>query len=297
VLRLLLAAVASLLMITGAFAQDGARANHLIPEGTDIISLTGTFVHTEFAGTLADAAVLTPSYRQSINVGGNAGALLIGIPVGGVSGTIPGVLDETTDLAFGDLFVGGELGLIGSPSLSPMDYAQFKPGFRLSAAAKLFLPTGDYDSSRVFNLGLNRWSLQLALPLSYVLADSMIDPNLTTFELRPVLQIFGDNNDPYQFLNIDKISQAPIWGAEAHITRNFGSTIWASLDAGYEAGGETSYDGVARGDWQEALSLGATLGLVLSPQIALRMRYNEVVYSNLPDTGGRSFEITSAYSF
>ena len=293
--RLALAAVASAMMITGALSEEGARAYFLLPEDTNIISLTGTLLHLEVGGNTFGAATVTPSYRRSIEVGGNAGAILIGIPVGSLSASVDmgaGIVELDTDIAQGDLFVGAELGLIGSPSLAPMDYAQYKPGFRAGIAAKLFLPTGDYDSSRLLNLGGNRWSLQASLPLSYVLAENMIDPELTTFELVPSVQIFGDNDDP-----ITVASQKPLWRLEGHITRSFGPTIWASLDGSYAYGGETSADGVSYGSAQQTLSLGATLGLVLNPTVALRLSYLEQVYSSTPDTASRGFELNTSFRF
>lgn len=293
-LRVVLAMVACALMVTGALSQEGPRAYFLLPEDSDIISLTGDLRQGEGGGIEFGAATMTPSYRRSIDVGGNAGALLIGIPLGAASVDV-GTGTVETDLAQGDLFVGAELGFIGSPSLAPMDYAQYKPGFRASVAAKLFLPTGDYDSSRLPNLGGNRWSLLASLPISYVLADSMIDPELTTFEIVPSVHIFGDNDDPFGGPSV--VSQEPIWGLEGHITRHFGLSVWAALDAFYEAGGERSADGFPLGDSKESLSLGATLGLVLNPAVALRLSYLEQVYSSVPDSSARSLQLTTAFRF
>ena len=296
--RAMLVAVASVLMITGASAQDGARAYHLLPQDTNILSLTATHVHTEIQGSVFDANVLTPSYRRSVDIAGNAGTILIGMPVGSLSAALStpvGSIDLHTEPAQGDLFLGGVLGLLGSPSLSPQEFAQYKPGFRASVAARLFLPTGDYDSSRVLNLGGNRWSLQAALPISYVLGDTMVDPDLTTFEIVPVVQIFGDNEDPFGPATVS--SQDAVFGVEGHITRNFGRTFWASLDGAYEFGGETSADGVDNGDAQEALALGATIGLSLTPSVTLRLSYDEVVYSSEPNLESRSFRASSAFRF
>lgn len=304
--RIAIAAVASVLMVTGALSQDGARAYHLLPEGTNIISLTPTFLHDDrtfdpggfVERSVVDVNVLTPTYRHSIDVFGNAGTILIGMPLGNVStslDTLAGTIDLDTGLTHGDLFVGGSLGLVGSPSLSPMDFAQYKPGFRASIATRLFLPTGDYDPDRPLNLGGNRWSLQASLPISYVLGDTMIDPELMTFEIMPVVQIFGDNNDPSVPASVT--SQAPIFGLEGHITRNFGNTVWGALDAYYDVGGERSADGVAAGDAKENFALGATLGLTPSASTALRFSYRELIYSNAAESSGRTFEITSAFLF
>ncbi len=302
--RIVLATVASCLMTTGALSQDGARAFFLLPEDTNIVSLTGSLLHAEAAGSQFGAMVVTTSYRHWIDVAGNAGSILVGLPVGSLSASLDtgaGIVDLDTDLAQGDLILGAELGFLGSPSLALMDYAQYKPGLRAGIAAKLFLPTGDYDSSRLLNMGGNRWSLEASLPISYVLADTMVDPELTTFEIVPSVQIFGDNDDPSPLTDpfglATMSSQEPIWRVEGHITRTFGPTVWAALDGFYEFGGQVSADGVPVGIAKESLSLGATLGLVLSPSVALRLSYLEQVYSNVPNSVARGVQLATAFAF
>jgi hypothetical protein len=304
--RLTLATLTSVLTINAVQAQDGARAYYLLPQGTDVLSLSALHLHAGqtfppgdfIEGSAVDANVLTPSYYHSIDVMGNAGALVVGIPFGRSSGE----LDTTGDsieidsgFAQGDLFVGGLFGIVGSPSLAPQDYAQYKPGFRAGVVTKLFLPTGDYDSTRLLNMGSNRWSLQASLPISYVLAETMLDPGLTTFEVVPSVQIFGDNDDAFGMANVS--SQKPVFGLEGHITRNFGPTLWASLDGMYKFGGETAQDGVDQDDAQQTLSLGATLGVSLSPSFTVRLIYDELVYSSVADSTGRSFNVTSSFLF
>ena len=303
--RLVVAAVASFLMITGTLSQDGARAYHLLPEGTDVLSLTMTLLHASRTygpdeivnGSVLDVSALTPTYRMPIDIFGNAGTILVGMPFGNLStslSTMAGNIELETDLAQGDLFVGGVLGLLGSPSLSPLEYSQYKPGLRAIVATKLFLPTGAYDSSTPLNIGGNRWSLQASLPVSYVLGDTMVDPALTTFEITPSVQIFGDNEDPF---GATVTSQDPLFALEGHITRNFGPSVWAALDGYYWLGGETSADGVPDGNAKDELALGATLGLSLTPSFVLRLSYDEVVYSNVPNSSARRLELTSAYLF
>ncbi len=304
--KLAVAALASVSMASSALAWDGARAYHLRPGGASDISLALNVINAEGVtnfglgdeDTSLNIGVLTPTYRKTFDIGGNVGLVLIGLPVGGMTfESSAGTVDIDTGIAQGDLVVGAAYGLAGMPALAPMDYAMHKPGFQAMVEGKLFLPTGDYDPNRMVNLGQNRWSFQGSLPISFALGDNMIDPELTTFELRPVVQIFGDNEDPFVLTGANVMSQAPIFGVEGHITRNFGNSIWAAIDGYYETGGETSLDGVAQGDGLDTLSLGATLGLVLSPNVATRVTYRHLVYSSDPDLAGHTLEVTAAYLF
>lgn len=292
------AAIASCLMIGGANAEDGARAYFLLPTGTNDFELTTTIVHTELNGTVVDSATLTPSYRHTFDIMGDAGTFLIGFPVGALSGTIHtpfGDFPASTNPAPGDFFIGGTLGIVGAPALSPMQYAQYQAGLQVSVSTRLFLPTGDYNSARPLNLGGNRWSLQTNLPISYVLGGSLVNPQLTTLEIMPSVQIFGDNPDSPGSHAVT--SQAPLYGLEGHVTHNFSPMVWVSADAYGLLGGETTIGGVAQGDSQQSVSLGGTLGLTFSPSFAVRLSYDRQVYSKAPSSAGSTAMATAAFLF
>jgi len=297
-LKILVATIAFILTISGAYAQDGARAYFPLPAGTNDIDLTATFSQLEYQGSIFNSFVITPSYRHSFDLFGDAATFLIGWPVGKLSASVNspvGPIDLETDPAQGDFFVGGTLGLLGAPALSPLEYVQFQPGLAVSVTTKLFVPTGAYDSNRLLNLGGNRWSLQAALPITYMLGSSILDPGLTTLEVVPSVQIFSDNEDAFGPVNV--FGQAPIFAVEGHITRSFGQGLWGAVDGSAEFGGETSADGSLNGDAHQAVSLGATFGLSLSPSVAVRLNYQEQVYSNISSSDSRRFMATSAFLF
>ena len=70
-------------------------------------------------------------------------------------------------------------------------YAAAAPATAVGLLAKLGLPTGAYSGDKVFNLGTNRWSLQLGPNISIPLAGkSRISPDYTTFDLLPTVTFF-----------------------------------------------------------------------------------------------------------
>ena len=293
------AAIASVLMIAGAHAQEGARAYFPVPAGTNDVEFTGTYVHTDLPTVTADSFTITPSYRRALDLFGDAGTFLIGIPVGRVSGTVTGLGAQDSGIGQGDMFIGGTIGLINAPALTPQGYVQFQPGFSASAVGRVFLPTGAYDSTRVLNLGQNRFTFEAMLPMSFTMGQSLVDPNLTTFEVIPSVQIFSDNNKPFTPIPglYTKTGQAPLFGVEAHVTHSFSPMVWASVDAYTKLGGETSTNGIGNSDGQESVALGATLGLTLSQSFATRFSYQHDVYSKNSHTGGSTFMATAAFLF
>ncbi|MGV3489741.1 MAG: transporter [Devosia sp.] len=303
------AAAASAVMVTGALAQDGPRAYQLLPTDTKVVSLTGQYFYnfTEYSAGLplsteVEAYVFTPRYTQVIDVGGNAGAVFVALPMGSVTATADlglfGTQVEEAGFAVGDLVLGGVVGIVGAPAMTLQEFMTYQPGFQAGVLAKLTLPTGAYDAAEEVNLGGNRWTLQAGLPMSYSLGSSALDPELMTFELLPSVTVYGDNTDPAGAMNTaDVVSQDPLFALEGHITRNFGQMVWASLDGFYQYGGETSNDGVGNDDATQSLSLGATVGVHLAPNISLEASYDEVVYSNIDDSTSRSFRLASYFRF
>lgn len=291
--KLMMAAIVSLLMVAGAHAQEGARAYFPVPAGTNDIEFTGTYVHTEVPGVTADSFTITPSYRHALDLFGDAGTFLIGIPVGRVSGTVTGLGAQDSGIGQGDMFIGGTIGLINAPALTPQGYVQYQPGFSASAVGRVFLPTGAYDSTRALNLGGNRWTFEAMLPMSFAMGQSLVDPNLTTFEVIPSVQIFSDNKNA-GFTNV--ITEAPLYGVEAHVTHSFSPMVWGAIDAYGKVGGATT-TAFTSGPGEESLSLGATLGLTLSQNFATRFSYQHQIYSKNSSTNNSTFMATAAFLF
>lgn len=139
-------------------------------------------------------------YTHSFSIFDNAcGAFLIA-PFGSTEGTFNFSNFSRTgeSSGLGDIQFGSVIGLYGSPALEVADYITYDPGFSLGLLGKLTAPTGEYDEDKVINLGANRWGLQVGVPMGYYLGDSLLDPDLTTFELLPSVFFFGDNSDPFR---------------------------------------------------------------------------------------------------
>ena len=69
-----------------------------------------TGILTDVPGVTADSFTLTPSYRRALDLFGDAGTFLIGIPVGRVSGTVTGLGAQDSGIGQGDMFIGGTIG-------------------------------------------------------------------------------------------------------------------------------------------------------------------------------------------
>jgi len=286
---------------------DGPRAYMLAPANSNILTAYGLFLDGNQAldpGVTSrnldlevDVGVL--QYTRAFSICDNAcGAFLIA-PYGSTEGTfrfprIPRLNRTGESSGLADIQFGAVFGLYGSPALEVADYITYDPGFSLGLLAKVTAPTGEYDETKVINLGANRWGLQVGVPMGYYLGDSFLDPNLTTFELLPSVYLFGDNSDPFR---AGGTGQDPLYQIEAHITRNLGRMFWVSLDANYQFGGETTTDGIPGDDDKESFGLGATIGVNLSKQLSINATYGEVISHNDNGADGHMVRVKLAYLF
>jgi hypothetical protein len=164
----------------------------------------------------------------------------------------------------------------------------FDPDIASGMLVKLTLPTGEYDSGQLFNLGTNRASLQIAGLFSKSFGTSFLDPRLTTIELIPSVTFFGDNSDPFRS---DTVSQSPLFTLEAHLTHNISRAVWISGDMLLTSGGETETDGGPNNDSKYSLGLGATVSVALSKASSIKATYGEIVDRNEAGMDGSAFRL------
>lgn len=283
--RRAIVALAALWVSTVAQAQDdGARAYTLVPDGTQIATVQGIFLRANQSlapGTVIpdadfeiDIAVL--QFTQTFSIGGSQAAVFGALPLGEVRGSLdlPGRTIAGKSSGAGDATLGAIVGLVGSPALAAKDFVAFRPALSLGILGKLILPTGAYDSEKLINLGANRFTYQIGLPMTYSIGKSPLDPALTTFELLPTVTFFDANDDPF---GANRVKQDPLLGIEAHLTHNIGPAVWLSADARYSYGGETATDGVDDDNVQESLALGGTANVAFNRRLSFKLTYGGIV--------------------
>jgi hypothetical protein len=273
---------------TVAYAQqDGARGYTLGPEGVQAILLIGTYTSANQTtpnapvgvGSDISSNVTAIQYVVPLNLSGRSAAIFPVLPIGTISGSVEsgGTTVANGSSGLGDFVVGGFVGLVGMPALPPEKYVAYEPGFSLAALAVVMAPTGEYDPTKIFNLGTNRWTFRAGLPMYYALGQSYVDPHLTTFELKPTLTFYTANDDPY---GADRQTQDPLFELEGHVTRNLNSKFWVAADAMYQYGSGTSTDGAGDDNTRMNLNIGATVGASINASMQLRVSYAHSIAHN-----------------
>ena len=134
----------------------------------------------------------------------------------------------------------------GAPALTLKEFADWEQDLIIGASFRVVAPWGQYDDTKLVNIGTNRWSFKPEVGLSKAIGP-------WTFEGTAAATFYTDNND---FFGGKTLSQAPLYSLQGHLIYGFRSGIWASVDATYFVGGRTTVNGVLNSDLQQNWRVG-----------------------------------------
>lgn len=272
------AAVGWFVLAAPAWAQDdGPRVYQLAPVGAQ--NLTAFLVNkrgnetpepgTVEPGSKIDTDILVFRYARTFDVAGRPVTPFLIVPTGEVRSS-----GAPHSSGFGDVQIGGTVGLIGSPALSPEAFAAFAPGFGLGMLGRIYFPTGAYSEDKSVNLGSNRVAYQVGLPTVFAWGRSYRDPLLTSLEILPTVTFYEANDDPF---GAERSAKDPLFSVEAHLTHNFSRRVWVSADMLYRLGGETKTDGTPDRNGMHGWSAGGSLALPFVSKTSLIFTYQHVI--------------------
>ena len=233
--------------------------------------------HFDPAASLS-ADIAIAGFAKILPIGNKAGMLAILVPMGRIEGEVlaRGSLGRESSSGFGDAMVEFNMNLIGPPPIMNLpDMLRYEPGFSLDLVVDVAFPVGQYDNSQSLNLGQNRWYGRIGAPIIWQLGPWIPDRR-TTLEITPSIWFFGDNDD---FVG-QNLESDPTFELEAHLTRNFTSKIWGSLDATYiESGDSMIGDNLASGS--DMTTAGFTLGYQLNDSMQLTFGYKSTLNNDV----------------
>jgi len=216
-----------------------------------------------FTDVSARIHVVAPFYLRTFGLLGRQASAGIVLPY--AWGTVQGNVGETFRRAdrsgFADVAVRLAVGFLGAPALSPEEFRARKPATFLGGSLTVTAPTGEYDPSKLVNLGTNRWAFKPELGLSHPMGKWWIEGYAGVW-------LFTHNDD---FFGGQHRAQDPLGVVQAHLIRVFKPGLWAALNGTYYGGGSTTLNGVQNADRQSNSRIGATLALPLRHGQALKL--------------------------
>lgn len=204
------------------------------------------------------------------------------------SGHWDGFLDgeyRTRDASgFADARLGLDVLLVGAPVLEPAEFAGYEQKSVVGLRFDLVMPSGQYDSSKLINLGSNRWALHTEVGLSKTWGK-------WTLEVAGGAWLYTDNGD---FYGENTLSQDPFFVAKVNAVRAIRPGLWWAVGMGYGQGGRTYVDDVPRDTKQKNWRLTAIVVFPLAPNQGLSL----TVASGRTFQAGPDFDVVAlAYQF
>ena len=217
---------------------------------------------------------------------GSVGELGIQLPIvaGHVEGIYLGTFTEVDRFGQGDPRFRLAINLYGAPAMAPKAFASYRLKTILGVSVAVAPPLGQYDDTKVINLGTNRWAIKSEVGFAHSFGQWVV-------ELMGGVYYFTDNSD---FLGGKARAQDPIASAQAHLTYLFRRNVWLAGDANFYRGGTTSIDGRLNLDLQRNSRVGSTFSAGLTPRQSIRMSISRGAYTTI---GADFTSVAVGYNF
>ncbi|MBK6285604.1 MAG: hypothetical protein IPF54_25690 [Draconibacterium sp.] len=184
---------------------------------------------------------------------------------------------EIEATGFADGFLGFKLGLVGAPALSIAEFAKHTPAFSMNGYFRWWY-SGSYDSKSPLNLGTNRSTFEIGLPMAVPLGKN--PKRATWLETYPSVRLYTSNNDPTFVTRANKSQQMPLFLLENHLTHNFTPKFWAGVDLRYQYGGVLKLDDTKQDNKVNVLGGGIEAGYQILSFLSCNAGYGGILWGD-----------------
>lgn len=151
----------------------------------------------------------------------------------------------------------------------------------LGFSLNMSLPTGQFFSDKLVNLGANRWSFRPELAVSHPIGNRWL------LDAYAGVWLFTDNKSFYPGNSIRQ--QDPMGAFQMHLSYNIKPTLWVAFNSTFYTGGQSSINNDLKDDRQSNIRLGFTavvptgkmssLKLAVSKGAVVRIGQNFTTYT------------------
>ena len=264
------------------------------PYGVNVLNLAAIYNSGDLAfdpsgpieETSARIYISTLGYIRTLNVAGRSANIGVIVPyvLGHLEGLYlgePAVADRS---GLGDLGVRMAVNLFGAPAMSPKEFSTYRARTLIGASLIVKGPTGQYDPTKLINIGTNRWAFKPEFGIVRVIGRWAIDGYIGGW-------FFTDNTDFFGGL---KREQDPILSTQAHVRYLIRPGLWAAVDGNFWLGGQTTVNGRVNDDEQRNSRVGATVSIRLGQGHGLRVAASRGAVTRI---GGDFSSVGVSYSY
>jgi len=153
--------------------------------------------------------------------------------------------------------------LVGGQALSAREFAKAQRRTILGVSLTAIPPLGQYDRTKLINLGANRWAFKPEIGISRLIR--------TKWTLDGYAGVWLPMANDEFYPGSSHRTQRPIVGLQAHVSYTARPRLWIAGDGTWYSGGRTTVDGIEKNDLQRNSRLGAAVSLPLPRQQSLKI--------------------------
>jgi len=269
-----------LLIPVVAKAQDlEPRAYSSSPVGTSFVGLgfSRSSGDISFDPTVPITNASATLYSPALGVGQTFGVLgrqalftaVLPYAWGNASGDVGNQQQSVYRSGLADVKTRFSINLRGNPAMTPKEFAK-RPHHNFIVAASLSMtsPAGQYNNTKLINIGTNRWSFKPELGVSYPVKKLYLD-------LYAGAWFFTENRSFYTGLSTR--TQDPLTTIQAHVSYTVLRGLWVAFDSTWYGGGATIVNGGAPSERESNSRLGGTATLPLTKVQSFKLAYSSGV--------------------
>lgn len=290
-------------VMQAASAQDLApRAYIITPIHSNAVVVTYSLFdgNLDFQGAvpIADATAVANvpilAIYHSFNMLGRSANVTASLPYGEANfkGELFGTETNAYRSGLFDSVYRVSVNLIGGPAMDVPEFRKWRQKNILGASLRVVAPTGQYDPTKLINLGNNRWALKPEVGYSRRNGHWIVDGYFGGWFYTANPKFFSENQ---YYPGVQAQTQAPVGAVEGHLSYDVKPRLWVSFDANFWWGGETSLNGVPNPDTTLRSSrLGATASLPITKHQSLKVSYSDGAYIRY---GGNFQNVSIAWQY
>lgn len=257
---------------TPALSQDlEPRAYSSSPVGTNFVAIVAGSTRGAilFDPTLpiSDASaglrLVTVGYGRTFAVGNRQALVVLVVPY--AWGYAEGLVQEETQsvrrAGFGDLRARVSVNLLGPKAMGVEEFRKAARKTVLGVSLTVQAPTGEYDETKLINLGTNRFALKPEIGISIPVGRWYVDGYAGAW-------FFETNEKFYPGEAVRR--QDPLTVVQAHASYTFTNHAWIAIDATWYGGGQATVGSGAPSTRQSNTRLGATVSVPIASGQSLK---------------------------
>jgi hypothetical protein len=212
----------------------------------------------------ATVTSLAVGFGRTMNMFGRTALMVAAVPYAWLDAT-GSVAEQTRSIArsgLADPRLKLSVNLIGGRALTPREFARAARPTIVGVSLTTAPPFGQYNRTRLINLGANRWSFKPEAGVSHARGR-------WTLEGYAGVWLFTTNNEFYTGASVR--TQERVVALQGHVSYTLRRQLWIAVDGTWYSGGTTSVDGTRKADLQRNSRLGATLSLPVGSRQSIKV--------------------------